>query len=86
MIKKFFNGKELNTDTVDPEHAVALGATWEWARLLGLTGGCCDENVFDKVNQNYGIEVYGGKMLPIITGDTLIPCNASKEFATRADD
>jgi len=77
MISKFFDGKELNTDTVDPDHAVALGATWECARLLGLTGGC-DVAITDIVNQNYGIEVKGGYMFPLISKDTPLPASGKR--------
>ena len=48
MVTEFFDNKPLNT-TIDPDHAVALGATWECARLLGLTGGC-DVAITDIVN------------------------------------
>jgi len=78
----------LNTK-IDPDYAVAKGATLHAFNLLKLGGGCIDNedcDYGDILSQDIGIEVAGGKMHTILPrGHPLNKAGKEQSFKTCDD-
>ncbi len=84
MVEEFF-GKKVNRQ-IDPDHAVAIGAS-----LFGaVNGGHADEMssdlvLIDVTSLSLGIETLGGIMTVLIKKNTTIPIQETKKFSTSED-
>jgi len=79
-VAEFF-GKDARKD-VDPDEAVAMGASIQAAVLAG---DVTDVLLLDVTPLTLGIETLGGVATPLIEKNTTIPCNKKQTFST-ADD
>ena len=84
MLKQFFNGKEL-CKSINPDEAVAFGASVQAAILTGNMDDEHDLIVLDVAPLSLGIETAGGVMTKLIPRQTQIPCSKSEIFTTYAD-
>ena len=84
MLKSFFNGKEL-CKSINPDEAVAFGASVQAAILTGDIDDEHDLIVLDVSPLSLGIETAGGVMTKLIPRGTTVPCNKSEIFTTYAD-
>ena len=82
MIQQFFDGKELNR-SINPDEAVAFGATVQAAVLLGQNEDeCCDILLVDAIPLSIGVETAGGVFERIIERNSAKPLKMSKMFST----
>jgi len=84
LVKDFFNGKELNTNKVNPDEAVAYGAAVQGC-VISNQGGCGDIVTIDVTPLTMGIETVGGVMTKLITKNTSIPTKKQQIFSTNVD-
>ncbi|HMO17767.1 MAG TPA: molecular chaperone DnaK [Oligoflexia bacterium] len=73
-------GKEP-LDTIDPDHAVALGAAVQAGLLQGFVKGV---SLLDVTSLSLGIEIQGAKMHTIIPRNTTIPTKKTEIITTSA--
>merc|ERR1711967_92343 len=85
LLSNFFNGKELNQE-IDPDEAVAFGATVQGGILSGEGGAATKDVVLlDVAPLSMGVETEDGLMSKIIDRNTVIPTKKTQEYTTVQD-
>lgn len=83
ILKRFFNGKELNK-SVNPDEAVACGAAIQ-AAILSKVSDVKNMVLLDVVPLSLGVETAGGIMNFLIPKNTPIPYSRTETYTTHAD-
>lgn len=85
LLSDFFNGKKLNKN-INPEQAVAHGATLQAAVLSGVKDKSIDDFLLlDVTPISLGVETEGGIMTNILDRNTNIPFSKKRKFTTCRD-
>lgn len=78
-------GKDIPIyNKIDPDHTVSIGASVQ-ANMLSEIKSENNITFLDTISMSLGIETIGSIMTPIISKNTIIPCNRTETFVATQD-